>query len=535
MPDQPIRSTVSALSTFLAQNLPGSIDPAIIQGALSTYVALYSTAALPLTAIQPDFESNVAELQNILNTTSNPAWTNTAVAGTGETIIEMIATAQAFNQFATERALQESLLDFAQLPSSIYANVRNQGVRIARMIPSQITVNLTLPMAFANTVTINPFQQFSVGPLSFFNNSQIVFPANTTTLTGIELFQGTVNNATFFSTGLPLQTISLGSQDFTIADNQISVLVNGIAYSPTPFTPFFAVGLWEFTSTDNVFFFSTDASGNATLTFGDGTFGSVPPVNASIAITYCTTLGAAGNLALTGTTFSFSTASPASSGNIQVAIAGTVTSGAINGMNQRQAQEYKIIGPGTFPSKNRPSTLTDYNTFALNFPGVIDAFFQGQQSFAPTNLNFMMVVQVALLTSTPFTTTQFQSFVEFLTPFAGANLQFIQLETQAIPVNITANVFCTDQIPLSTLENLIIANLTTLFTPRAGYLGFSIFQSDIISIIKNSDPNGNIQIVQLMSPGTDLVVASNQFLTLGNVSLNMQVSNRNPVTTIPLN
>jgi len=507
---------------------PDSVSSTTIQGILSTYVALYSTAALPLTAIQPDYESNVAELQNILNTSPNPAWNNTSESGTGQTLIEMIATAQAFNQFSVERGLQESMLDFAQLPSSIYAITRMLGVRLARCSPSSLTASFVLPMTFAGSITINSYTQFSISGIDFYNDTQIIFPPNTTTQI-VTLYQGTVQSAMLYSTGQALQTFSLTAPDFSIADASINCLVNGALYMPTTFTSFYATGLWEYGPSDNVFYQSTDASGNATLTFGDGNFGAIPPVNAQINLTYATTLGAGGNLTLDGTTFSYSTIAPVATGSINLSIACTATSNAENGSNQRQAAEYKIISPGSFAAKDRPSTLIDYNAFALNYSGVIDAYFQGQASFAPNNLNFMMVVQVAILAVPTWTLAQFQAFVTWLQPYAAANIQFIQLTVTEQVVNITANVFCTDQIPLSTLENLIIGNLTTLFTPRAGYLGYSIYMTDITNTIINSDPNGNIQYVQLLSPGTDQIVFPQQWLSLGAINLNMQISNRSTI------
>ena len=535
MADQPIRTTVSALTSYLVTNLPGalglppdSVSSTVIQGMLSTYVALYSTAALPLTAVQPDYESNVAELQSILNTSPNPAWNNTAEPGTGQTLIEMIATAQAFNQFSVERGLQESMLDFAQLPSSIYAITRMLGVRLARCAPSMLTAEFVLPMTFTSTISIAAYTQFSIGGIDFYNTTQIIFPPNTTTQE-VTLYQGTVQNTMLYSNGQALQTFSLTAPDFTIADASITCTVNGAMYLPTTFTSFYATGLWEYGPSDNVFYQSTDSSGNATITFGDGNFGSIPPVNAQINLTYATTLGAGGNLTLEGTTFSYSTIATAATGTINISIVGTATSNAMNGTNQRTASEYKIIGPGSYSAKNRPSTLSDYNAFALNYPGVIDAYFQGQSSFAPNNLGFMMVVQVGILAVPAWTTTEFQAFVAWLQPYAAANLQFIQLTTTAQTVNISANVFCTDQIPLSTLENLIIANLTTLFMPRAGYLGYSIYMSDIIDTIINSDPTGNIQYVQLLSPGTDQIVFPQQWLSLGSINLNMQISNRSTI------
>jgi len=53
--------------------------------------------------------------------------------------------------------------------------------------------------------------------------------------------------------------------------------------------------------------------------------------------------------------------------------------------------------------------------------------------------------------------------------------------------------------------------------------------SDIIDTIINSDPTGNIQYVQLLSPGTDQIVFPQQWLSLGSINLNMQISNRSTI------
>ena len=540
----PIRTTVSALTTYLASNLPASVLlPGIqsgsstsannlatlstaLQSALDTYVALYGTSALPLTAIQPDYESNVAELQAILNASPDPAWNLTTPTSTGQTLLSMIATAQAFNQFSVERSLHESMLDFAQLPSSIYTISRMLGIRIARKQPANCSVTFTLPTSYTNSLTIPAYSSFGINGQNYFNRNQITFPANTTSQT-IMLYQGSVSTLTFTSSGQPRQVFALGNSDFTISDADISCTVNNIAYTPTEFITFYAKGLWEYGPSDNVFYSTTDALGNAQIVFGDGNYGAIPAVNAPIVFTYAVTLGAAGNVDNTGQVFSYNLLY----NNAYVQIGGVVQGPSQGGLDEREPSEYAIISPASYSAKLRPSTTSDYKVFALNYPngGVIDAYVEGQQSYAPGNLNFMMTLRVTLLPVSG-TTITFSDFVNWITPYSFANAQFISNAAAPVTLNISANVFCTDVIPLDTLENLITVNLNSYFTPRAGYLGYSVYMTDITSLMLNSDLNGNIQYVQLIAPTTDQILTNYQYLVLGTVSLNMQVSNRSVVS-----
>ncbi len=522
MTDAPIRTTVNNLSAFLAKNLPGSISSTTIQGILSTYNALYSTAALPLTAIQPDYESNVAELQALLNNSSNPAWNQTTPTATGQTLISIVSTAQTYNQFSIERAVHEAFSDFAQLPSSLYTISRTFGVTVAQKQPAQATVTLSLVSALTSSLVIPAYSSIPINGLNYFNRSEIIFAPGVTSLS-VTLYQGTVNTVTYYSNGLPSQVYTLNSLDFNISQSDILCTVSGIPYSSTTKTLFYSTGLWEYTANSLVYFQSTDASGNCQIIFGNGNYGQIPSINAPIQFTYVTTLGAAGNIDNSNTTFSFT----APQGTTPITVNGFVNSPNVNGMDERQAKEYAIITPAAFSAKHRPITPSDHNVFALNYPGVIDAKFVNQQTFAPTNLNFMMVMQVALLTSTTWTATDFNNFVTWLENYSIANMQFLQVSLTPVTADITANVYCTDQIPLSTLENLINSALAAAFTPQAGYIGYSIYESDLTDIIKGADPNGNIQYVQFLYPTSDFIIGPYQYLQLGTVNLNMQISNRN--------
>ena len=159
VPGPYVRAPVSSVSTYLAANLPGSISSSVIEASLSAYILANPPAPLPLTAINPDFESNKGEMLGVLAGTNS--WADIATVGVGETFSEMIATAATLNQLSIEKAVQESIIDTAVLDSSIYGITRMLGVKIQRRIPANVPVLLSNTISTTTTLEIPAYTQFT--------------------------------------------------------------------------------------------------------------------------------------------------------------------------------------------------------------------------------------------------------------------------------------------------------------------------------------------------------------------------------------
>ena len=555
--DVAIRSTVSTLSGFLIANTQNltTLTSSQLQTLLNTYAILYQNMPIPLSAVSPDFESNKVENQTILSQVGG--WKDIVTAATGETLLEMVATAQTYNQFSIERSLQEAMLSSALIPNSIYAIVSTLGQRAQRKIPASVSVTINgLTLTGNNlptSIVIPPYTQFSINGVNYFNRYQISVPLNQTgnPTVSTTLYQGTVQTATLLSTGAPFQTFVIGNNDFSISNFDLMVVVGTNYYSSTnslfqgltqtssnevtPIGGLFSVGLWEFSGTSLVYREDTDPYGNLRISFGNNIYGYTPNANTNITVTYVTTLGSMGNTVVSG--YAVGATIPFTSGpntyNLQ--IVGTTTSAVAGGTDELSAFDYKNLSPGTFAAKLRPSTRVDYNSFALNYPGggIIDANFLGQQDFAPNDPSQAMQMQAILLTEAGWTTNNSTAFTNWLYDYTGANLVITVIN--AVPVNFTvsATVYCQNQVDLNVIQSVLVAAVQYLCRLRPGIIGYSFYESDFTQVLTNSSSAvqyiDNLQVtVSGGSPGTDVIISKTayQYANLQTVTLTMNVGSR---------
>ena len=236
-----IRTPVDQLGTYIANNLPEGISSSISSSVaieefialIETYMSLNANVAIPLQNMSVDYETNKAEMMSILANESN-TWSDTVIAGTGQTLLEMVATALTYMQFNIVRSAQEVMMDTMTLINSIYAGVRHLGQRIQRRLPG--TCQATLILGTNTTgLTIPPFTVFTVGSVYYFNRTPIVFGSNITTLTDINLYEGQIYNTTFTSNGGAYQSFVFGNSDYTISDVDVAVTINSTQWTPTTF------------------------------------------------------------------------------------------------------------------------------------------------------------------------------------------------------------------------------------------------------------------------------------------------------------
>jgi hypothetical protein len=575
LPGPYLRTDVNSLATYLSNNLAGSISTTTLTGLLTTYIQNNPPTPLPLTAINPDFESNKADMINILAATNS--WSDVIVAGIGETISEMIATATTYSQLSIEKGVQESIIDTAVLDSSIYGVTRMLGVKIQRRIPANVPCNIYSPISTTLTVTITAYTQFQIAGVNYFNRTAIIIPAtakwsastafalnntifpntangysyictqagtSATTeptwplsaygsvtdgtvvwtintagnaVVSATLYQGQVSNVTFTTNGTAFEIFEFGNSDFSISNYDVNVSVTTgsttIQYLPTNDANNFNIGLWEFSSSSYVFEESTNSAGNVELKFGNGTFGALPLPGSTIAVQFVITSGQEGNASFSGQTITCSGYST---------IGGVATSSTTQGSDQISAFDYKNLGPGLFSAKYRAVTPQDYNSIGVTYPGVIDALFQGQAIFAPNNLAYCMVIQCYLLTNTAWTTAQRTAFITYIQNIGCTNVTVLLNFATPITINITATIYCTAQANLTTIQNNVITNFQSAFTPSIGSLGYSWYNSDVESIIRNTSQ----QIDYFDTSYVDVIIPPTSYAVLGTVTLTMVYSSR---------
>lgn len=518
-----IRSDVDTLAAYIKDNITTSATEADLSLVLKTFVETNPTTT-PLPAVKFDYESNKALLMSLL--AKKPAWQDAIISATGQMFLEFFATAMTYSQFSIQQAARETALT-AQGANSIYEITRMLGVKIKRPSPANCPVTLTRTGSLDNSLTIPAFTKFSVGGQEHFSREPITFNANVSQIDTI-VYEGSLKVEQFISTGQKFQTYLIGSPEYNISDEDVYSMVgiNPIVnYVKTNAKENYTTGLWEYGPTDTVFVEQTTADGSVEVIFGNGGNGQIPPTGQPIYIVYAITNGADGNLNLSNLEVTLD--------NIST-VTGICSGTSYGGANGKSAREYKILGPGTFAAKERPTTITDYENHARNYPGVIDAKFKGQQDINPYDKNYMMVIEATLVTNTEWSLDpllpqpEWDAFEAWLQAKGIANIQLIRRNAVKRSFQIKSKVFCRPDVgDLDAFKQRIKARIVNFFAARAGCLGTSYFISDIMNSIEKTDQT-NVEFVQLESPTTEMLVSDSEWasVALEDIDLDMKYTKR---------
>ena len=94
---------------------------------------------------------------------------------------------------------------------------------------SIIPATATATINPAASYTIPAYSQFVSNSVNLFNRTAIIFPANQSQVTGVILYEGQINTATYIGTGLPFQIIQVSQPGFVISDQDVLVNDNNQA------------------------------------------------------------------------------------------------------------------------------------------------------------------------------------------------------------------------------------------------------------------------------------------------------------------
>lgn len=475
---------------------------------------------LQLSAIRPDFEALVMQLQVYLN--SKSTWSDLLTSSTGETLIEMMAAVGAFNQFAIESAAREGFLSTAVRESSIYAIARMLGVRISRKAPASAKCDLVRSSDPSVPLAIKKFTQFTVNGGSFFNRDTIFFDAGSISSTDVVLFQGDVRVETFAADSVSFKEIYLNEPGFVISNFDLMVEMVSPATGEAVLWEPINEGIWNAEATDRVYYDSTSGLGEVVLAFGDGYHGALPSIGTTIRITYAITNGAIGNNG---------------GSNLEVrvntipSIIGKTLTGITGGADEKPANYYKSLAPHLYKARTRAVTPQDYRAIVTSYPNVASCAVQAQKDIAPGDLRWMNVVRICILpadvTSDAFTADQ---WAEFLTWFKKTSHAAIQIQTYN-PLKLTRDISITLALKSTAIAGEIVpivdTNIRSLFTRGLATLGKRIAISDIIGAATVT----GVDYVDVHSPTSDMTPPENvlkqlHYFELGNLSIGAQYSER---------
>ena len=433
---------------------------------------------LILTPTTPDYVGIFNQLQTDL--IAGGYWTDLSATATGTAIQRWIASIGAEAQGSIGRALQEAYLDTARSPSGVFRAVRLQGVHLIRTQPGTVEVTITRTDSLATQLVIPIMQQFTIGGQNFYNPNPITLSVTGTSVTAT-LNRGTIASQSYTSSGNAYQRYIIGNYNaWNISDTPFyAVDINGIMWSGI------RTGLWLNSSKDLVLFDSTLPDGTVECKFGDGTYGAIPP--AGIITFYYATLDTAA-----ATLTSPAVGTVGSSQYYPVSV--TTTSIASANVNPPPPDFYKAIGPGGPAIKYAVSNRSDYRAAALQYQGVIDALFQGQAELNPSDLRYMNIIGVTLLTSSPWSQDQWLAFKKYFETIGIATTTLIRIDPTPVPVTINIIINIKSNASISGVTSLANQVISSYFTPSNQSLGWSLEPSDLMLALAE-------QATYLQAPG----------------------------------
>lgn len=468
-------------------------------------------AKLQISNFAIDFETIKTQFTDDLLT--KDAWRDILPTGVGQTLIEWYAAIATYEQYAIERALQETMPDTARLNSSILTITRMLGVHILRKIPAVCTANIQ-KINQLTSVEIPAYTPFSFGNNnnSFFNREAIFFNADENGVKEVKLYEGKVVTEAIIATGGAYQKYYLSDVNKSISDLDIictTIDNNNQAINLSKVTD----GLWRYPSGTKVFYEATMPDGRIEIIFGNENYGYVPSNGQKLIFTYVKTSGLGGNISYSGETVTSAYST------------GITTSVVLNGSNEKTGDFYKNFAPQIFAAtENKAVTKHDLNAIILTHPGVIDGYCLGQAETYPDDPRYMNIVEYTIITSTEFSVEDYTAFETWLTERSMYSLKFVKKAATPVNFTISAEVFCKTSGNLDSIKSAIETALTEFFTLKPGKLGESIYISDIFEIISNAEPN--VAYIKLLLPTEDIIIAKPQYLVLTSIELTMNYTTR---------
>jgi hypothetical protein len=336
-----------------------------------------------------DYESLLKAMRDAIPS-KLPEWKDFAnEADFGNVLLELFAHIGDILSYYQDRVANESFLGTARTRRSVIEHLRLIGYQLATAVPAAAGMNVTVPATVNAVVTVSAGDAFATKsqkskpsvrfeyaretPLTIDFSTIPVDPPGKKTYVGLPVEEGRLIRSEVIGTsdGSP-------NQRFTLAHPRLILRPIGVATQQTSrdvivLTQLGAVTeAWTLQETlafsragQKDYVIEIDDADQATVIFGDGSFGAVPTSGAQIVATYRVGGGSAGNVPA-GSIQSIVGAPQLALLGAQITNPKPATGGA-----ERQSIDHALVhAPAIFRSLKRAVTASDYEALAQGFKGV---------------------------------------------------------------------------------------------------------------------------------------------------------------------
>lgn len=285
-------------------------------------------------------------------------WRDFYESGAGTAITDLLAFQGALLSFQLDYQANETYLPTARDRDSLLKLGRLVGYQMRTPTAASVNVTATLGVLYAQDIIIPAGTTYTTASgVAFVTVDDYRITAGN--LTGdIVLSQGIVRTDTFTSDGTAFQTLSLTQTP--VIDGTVSVTVDGDAWSEVE-------SLVYSDGDSNVFDALFDEEANGFVRFGDDTSGRIPPLNASIVVTYRTGGGVRGNIGVGEVAGSVQGYREGIMPLSYVTVALSNTERGSGGEAAESVTHAKLWIPPTVKANSRAVTISDFDALANTF------------------------------------------------------------------------------------------------------------------------------------------------------------------------
>lgn len=425
-----------------------------------------------------DYASLINDLLNLIPSFL-PEWTTQSPTDFGVALIEIFAYVGDILNYYIDRVANESfLLTATQLESVLnIASMLDYSPPGPQSATGSVTFSLnpvysgsvSIP---AGTVVLAPSVSNAGGPVPFQTTSAITILGNTVSppqmMGSVGIVQGTsiTNEVVGVSSAQPNQSFPLQYPSVTPSSLVISV---DQGYGPQVWQ---MVGhLVEVDGFVAAYSISTNSNGVTTITFGDGSNGVVPALNATIYASYIYGGGIIGNVGSnTITQLGSAISGVASVTNPQP------TSG---GANAFTIDQIRAAIPASLQTANRAVTLSDISILATQVPGV-------QLASALTSTYQLVNLYIAPFGGGMPSAALVQAVENYMAPLVMVNTTLTVLNPSYVGVNLTATVYVAPQYNANTVQQNVVTALQKALSMGDVTFGSRVSLSAMYAVINQT-------------------------------------------------
>lgn len=461
--------------------------------------------ATTIKSTQLDFDTIKSKLKEYLKQQTEFADYDFEASGLSN-ILDVLAYNTHFTGLNANFALNESFINTAQLRSSVTALAEGLGYVPRSYVSPEAALNLSISITTTprpSSIILPRNTQFttSVDETSYTFQTREAFTANdngsgvyqflnSTSGTGIPVFEGTEKTKTFF-VGDTTDTQIYVIPDVTIDTTTIRVRVFPTASSTTFDTYTDIKKAIKIENESTYYQIKEVPNGYYELIFGDGlTTGKAPVAGNKIVIDYLSTGGAAANTATT-----FTPSSTITVNSVAYNIITVTESNAAGGAFKESIESIRQNAPIAFTSQRRLVTAEDYRGQILsNFNAYLDdvTSFGGADNVPPVYGR----VYVGLKFKSGVTDSTQQSVKDQIKTDLTDNMSIMSITTEFVDP-ITTNLQLTTTFNLDpdltsataqSIQNLVQARINTFFSTNLNRFNKVFRRSNLLTIIDALDP-----------------------------------------------